>query len=94
MIETIRKNWLPILGGSSSVSFKGIHDLTTNQTAIETAKIAQSATQDLIATGAEHGVLWYLLIGAAGAFGGLLVKLLWGCTKAAFPILKKIDPQK
>ena len=88
MIETIRKNWLPILGGGSSVSFKGIQDLTSNPDVIETAKTAT----ETIASVPEHGVFWYLLIGAAGAAGGLLIKIFWGCAKAFFPVLKKIDP--
>jgi hypothetical protein len=94
MFETIRRNWLPIVGGGSSVSFKGIQDIIHSPEAYETAKMAQSATNEIINQSAEHGVIWYLIIGAAGAAGGLLVKVLWGCTKFVFPVLKKIDPDK
>lgn len=70
----------PATGFLTSVSVKGVQDLT-------------EATDKLITAGPspEHTIMVYFLIGIAGALGGLLVKISWGIIKRKFPKLQNID---
>lgn len=82
MKDFISKYWTPVTGAMSSISFKGISDMTTSPVAEETIHQATSHQPALIT---------YLWIGVLGALGGLMVKVIWGLLKHAFPSLKNID---
>lgn len=69
-------------GAISSISWKGITDLSQSP---EVAEIAEEAVKH------EPTLMSYFLIGVVGALGGLLVKVGWGLCKKIFPKLHGID---
>lgn len=84
MKDFIQKYWTPTAGALSSLSFKGIADISQSPIAEEAARqIAFQQTQPMLIT--------YLWIGVLGGLGGLLVKIAWGVCKKIFPKLKNID---
>ena len=80
--------WMPVAGGSSAISFKGITDLS-----IQTPEI-MDATQQLIAVTTTEPLIRYFWIGVIGAIGGLLVKVIWICLKRWIPFLNKLENEK
>lgn len=90
MKDFIKEMWLPLTGAGSSISIKGIADITNSSAIAEASELASDAANEIIATTTDHNVFWYLLVGAAGAFGGLMVKIAWGCFKIWFPKLKNV----
>ena len=84
MKEFISRTWMPLTGAGTSISFKGIEEISTNPN-------IKDATQFII----NHDPLWhYLLIGILGALGGLLFKIFWCWLKRKFPKLQKLDNEK
>jgi hypothetical protein len=82
MKDFIQRCWTPIAGAISSISWKGISDISQSPEVTDLAEKAISNQPTLIN---------YFLIGIVGALGGLLVKLAWGVCKKVFPKLKTID---
>ena len=87
MKDFFQRSWTPITGAVSSISFKGITDITANPEITDTA--GQVARQAL--NNPQPELITYLWIGMLGGLGGLLIKILWGCLKRWFPKLKNID---
>jgi hypothetical protein len=71
----MKKYFEPFLGCISSIGVKGAND-------IQEAVAGINVSPD---------VMKYFIIGALGALGGLIVKILWGCLKLWIPGLRKID---
>lgn len=85
--DLIERFWTPVLGAMSSVSVKGIVDLSANPDVSETADwVARKAVTD-----PQHHLITYLWIGMLGALGGLIVKVLWGLCKKRWPKLKNLE---
>ena len=82
MKDFIQRHWPPTAGAISSISWKGITDLSQSP---EVANLAEQAVKH------EPTLMSYFLIGVVGALGGLLVKIAWGVCKKVFPKLKTID---
>jgi hypothetical protein len=82
MKDFFRRYWTPAWGAVSSLSFKGISDISQSP---EVAEIAEQSLSH------QPKLMSYFLIGVAGALGGLLVKIAWGVCKKVFPKLKNID---
>jgi hypothetical protein len=82
MRDFIQRYWTPTAGAISSISWKGITDISQSP---EVAEIAQKSLSD------QPTLINYFLIGIVGALGGLLVKLAWGLCKKLFPKLHGID---
>ena len=80
--------WMPIAGGSTALSFKGISNLST-----QTPEI-MDASQQLIAVTTTEPLIRYFWIGVIGAIGGLLVKVLWICLKRWIPFFKNLEDEK
>lgn len=82
MRDFIQRYWTPTAGAISSISFKGINDISQSP---EVANLAEQAAKH------EPTLMSYFLIGVVGALGGLLVKVAWGMCKKLFPKLHGID---
>ena len=80
-IDLFRKPFLWIIGFFTSVGFEGISKM--NHEAMQT-------TREIMAQNQEP-LMRYFWIGILGVLGGLVIKILWGCMKRAFPKLKNID---
>lgn len=81
MLHTIKKIWLPVLGSGTSLTMSGVENINIDPPQI------LAATQLLI----NNPIIYYFLIGLAGAAGGLTLKIVWGIIKRFFPKLKNID---
>lgn len=92
LFDLFKRGWLVITGVLSSWTVKGISDLKQDTSIMDATEMAIDATHDLIMTTSDHTLLWYGAVGAVGALGGLLIRVLWGCLKMWFPSLQKIDP--
>jgi len=87
MRDFIQKYWTPTAGAISSLSFKGITDITANPEITDTAEqVTQQALKNQ-----QPELITYLWIGMLGGLGGLLIKILWSCLKRWFPKLKNLD---
>lgn len=82
MKDFIQRHWPPTAGAISSISWKGITDLSQSP---ELTEIAEQSLSH------QPTLMTYFLIGVVGALGGLLVKIAWGVCKKVFPKLKTID---
>lgn len=82
MKDFVQRYWTPTAGAISSISWKGINDISQSP---EVAEIAEKAISS------QPTLMNYFLIGIVGALGGLLVKLAWGLCKKLFPKLHGID---
>lgn len=82
MRDFIQRYWTPTAGAISSISWKGINDISQSP---EVANLAEQSVMH------EPTLMNYFLIGIVGALGGLLVKLAWGMCKKIFPKLHGID---
>jgi hypothetical protein len=82
MKDLIQRYWTPTAGAISSISWKGITDLSQSP---EVAKLAEHSLNN------QPTLMSYFLIGVVGALGGLLVKVAWGLCKKFFPKIKNID---
>jgi hypothetical protein len=82
MKDFIQRHWPPTAGAISSISWKGITDLSQSP---ELTEIAEQSLRN------QPTLMSYFLIGVVGALGGLLVKIAWGVCKKVFPKLKNID---
>ena len=80
--------WMPVAGGSTALSFKGISNLS-----LQTPEIID-ASQQLKAVTATEPLIRYFWIGVIGAIGGLLVKVLWICLKRWIPFFKNLEDEK
>ena len=81
MRNLIDRLWLPLSGSVTSIGFKGIETVKSFEAPILSVPVIQ-----------EHSLFYYLLVGAFGAIGGLLVKIAWCRLKKWFPrLLKDID---
>lgn len=82
MKDFLQRYLTSISGALSSLSFKGITEITQTPT----DEVIQQLT-------AQHHpeMLTYLWIGFLGGLGGLLVKISWGLFKKMFPKLNNID---
>jgi hypothetical protein len=87
MKDFLQRTWMPFAGSAASLSFKGI--IGTNDTLESAAFIAEKAAKPEIVD--YRSLFFYLLVGFAGAFGGLLLKICWSCIKRKWPKLKNID---
>jgi hypothetical protein len=83
MKDFIQRYWTPTAGAISSLSFKGIADISQSPVAEEAVKQIAMQPQPALITS-----LW---IGILGGLGGLAVKIAWGVCKKIFPKLKNID---
>ena len=88
MKKLLSEIWMPVAGGSTAISFKGISELS-----IQTPDILD-ASQELIAITTTEPLFRYFLIGVIGALGGLLVKILWLCMKNWIPFFKNSEDEK
>ena len=86
MKDFLQRCWTPVTGAISSLSFKGISDITTPELANTVDQVTRHA-----AINSEPRLITYLWIGMLGAMGGLFIKILWSCFKRWFPKLKNID---
>ncbi len=88
MKKLIAEIWMPVAGGSTALSFKGISELS-----LQTPDI-MDASQQLIAVSTADPLFRYFVIGVIGALGGLLVKVLWICATRWIPFLKDFKDDK
>ncbi len=82
MKDLYRRYWTPTWGAVSSLSFKGISDISQSP---EVANMTEQSIRH------QPTLMSYFLIGIVGALGGLLVKVAWGVCKKFFPKLKNFD---
>lgn len=82
MKQLIDRAWLPVAGSISSISFKGIEEIS---------KADFSLVQTPTVLSSEKSLFYYFLVGVMGALGGLALRLLWVQLKKWFPKLKKME---
>ena len=80
MSDMIKKVWLLFAGAGTSITVSASKITGNIHLFFNTADMLQN-----------HPFLYYFLIGLAGAAGGLVIKIVWGCIKRMFPKLKNID---
>jgi len=82
MNDFFQRYWTPTAGAISSISWKGITDISQSP---EVAELAEKSLSH------QPALMTYFLIGVVGALGGLMVKVAWGICKKFFPKLHGID---
>ena len=90
MKEFIERYWTMIVGFFSSVSAKGINDISVSskEAVQEVAQVTEVVSRFIIP---PEEVLRYFVYGLVGALAGLLIRIVWGVLKRKFPLLNGID---
>lgn len=81
MRNILQRAWLPIAGSISSIGVKGISASATSEPVTRVVEVSH-----------QPDLMFYFLVGVAGAIGGLVVKIAWSAMKRCFPkLLENID---